>query len=116
MAERLFMKKRQRSRGNGFLTNKVIVRLIVLSALMLGGFLYFIGDPTTPLCEGGCEGPHSLMAWILGFFMIFAAIIALAGVTGALFAAFRWARRDSGGSLSELMQQDQQEDDARTDR
>lgn len=106
MPEHIFIKKRQRRRGRHFLTTKVILRLMVASLLTLGGFIYFIGDPTTTLCENGCESQHSLMAWIAGFFMIFAGIIALAGLTGALFAFLRWTRGSGDSAFAHLMDEE----------
>lgn len=109
MAEHLFIKKRQRQRKrrDGFLTTKIIVRLIIVSAVLLALFLNFIGDPTVSICEDGCESQFSISTWVLGFFMIFGTVIGLAGIVGALVATLKWSRRDSGGSLAALMNEEQ---------
>ena len=105
MAEHLFIKKRQRQRKrrDGFLTTKIIVRLIIVSAVLLALFLNFIGDPTISICDEGCESQFSFGTWVLGFLMIFGAVIGLAGIVGALIAALKWSRRNSSGSLAALM-------------
>lgn len=109
MAEHIFIKKRQRhrKRRDGFLTTKIIVRLIIISAVLLVLFLNFIGDPTVAICEDGCESQFSFSAWALGFFMIFGAVIGAAGIVGALIATLKWSRRNSSGSLSALMNEDE---------
>lgn len=108
MAEHIFIKKRQqdRRRSGTLLNTRNALRLILISILTLGGFLYFIGDPTTAICEQGCESQHSLGAWTLGFFMIFAAIIAAASGIGAVFGFLRWKRSRTGQSFSALVDED----------
>lgn len=105
MPEHIFIKKRQRhrKRRDGFLTTKVIVRLIIVSAVLLALFLNFIGDPTVSICEEGCESKFSFGTWVLGFIMIFGAVIGLAGIVGALIATLKWSRRNSSGALTALM-------------
>lgn len=95
MTDRLFMKKRQRSRSRDFFTLKNIFRIMLVSLLVFAGFMYFVQDPTTALCEGGCESQYSLASQILGFFFMFAAIILVAGLVGALFAYLRHSRASS---------------------
>ncbi len=108
MPEHIFIKKRQqqRKRRDGFLTTKLIVRLIVVSVVLLVLFLNFVGDPTVTICENGCESEFSFGTWVLGFVMIFGGIIMMAGIAGALFALLKWSRRNSGGSLAALMNDD----------
>lgn len=104
MAENIFIKKRQRQRlKDGFVTFKLILRLIVASVLLLLGFLYFVGDPTTTLCENGCESEFSLGIWVLGFALIFGGIILLGGLVGGLVAFLRWTRGGSGGAMTSLI-------------
>ncbi|WP_262693732.1 hypothetical protein [Kordiimonas aquimaris] len=103
MVEHIFVKKRQHRRSGNLLNTKNAIRLIVASLLTLGGFLYFVGDPTTGLCEGGCESQHSLTAWVFGFFIVFASIIALASCIGAIFGFIRWQRSKNTRSFSSLM-------------
>jgi len=109
MPEHIFIKKRQRQRKrrDGFLTTKLIVRLIIASAVLLVLFLNFIGDPTMTICENGCESEFSVSAWALGILMIFGGIIMMAGIVGAALAFLKWSRRNSGGSLAALMDEDQ---------
>ena len=111
MSENIFIKKRQRQRKrrDGFLTTKIIVRLILVSVVLLVLFLNFVGDPTVTICENGCESEFTIGTWVLGFFMIFGGIILMAGVVGALLAFLKWSRRNSGGSLAALMNDDQNE-------
>ncbi len=105
MPEHIFIKKRQRQRKrrDGFLTTKLIVRLIIVSLVLLALFLNFVGDPTVTICENGCESEFSFGTWALSFFLIFSGIILVAGVVGALIAFLKWSRRNSGGSLTALM-------------
>ncbi len=105
MAENIFIKKRQKQRRReNFLTIKLILRLVVASVLMLLGFLYFVGDPTTSMCENGCESEFSLATWIFGFFILFAGVAVLGGLVGGLVAFLRWKRRDSIGTLTAMME------------
>lgn len=108
MTEHIFIKKRQQQRRKSgtLLTTRNALRLIVVSILTLAGFLYFIGDPTTAICESGCESKHSLASWTLGFFMIFATIIAFASGIGAIFGFLRWQRSRNGQSFSALVEED----------
>ena len=69
-------------------------------------FLNFVGDPTVTICENGCDSEFSLSTWVLGFAIIFGGIIVMAGVAGALLALLKWSRRNSGGSLAALMNED----------
>lgn len=105
MADHIFLKKRQkqRRREGRLFTNKNILRLVFVSAVMLGGFLYFIGDPTTAICEDGCESTYSLGAWILGFFIIFGSVIGVAALFGIVFAMLKWSRSDSDSTFSSLL-------------
>lgn len=112
MPDHIFIKKRQRQRKkrDGFLTTKLIIRLIIVSAVLLVLFLNFIGDPTVTICENGCESEFSFSTWALGILMIFGGVIMIAGIVGALLAFLKWSRRNSGGSLSALMDDDQNHD------
>lgn len=106
MSENLFIKKRQRDRRKqNFLTVKLILRLVVASVLLWLGFLYFVGDPTTAICENGCEGEFSLGTWIAAAAMVFGAVVVVGGLTGALIAFLRSGRSNS--SLSVLISDDQ---------
>lgn len=106
MVEHIFLKKRQRRRKDGFLTAKNIFRIMLVSVLTLAGFLYFIGDPTTAICENGCESEFSPGIWMLGFLIIFGSIILLAALVGALLAIRRWADGSDSGAFSVLMNTD----------
>ena len=109
MVEHIFVKKRQRRRTGNLLNTKNAIRLVVISLLTLGGFLYFVGDPTTRLCDGGCESTHSLTSWVLGFVIMFAAIIAVASCIGAIFGFIRWQRSKSTRSFSSLIDENEGE-------
>lgn len=89
------MKKRQRARQRDLFTLKNIFRIMLVSVLVFAGFMYFVQDPTTALCEGGCESQHSLASQVLGFFFMFAGIILVAGLVGGLFAYLRHSRSAS---------------------
>lgn len=104
MAEHLFIKKRQRQRGKSLFTTKNALRLVLVSLLTWGGFLYFVGDPTIGTCVDACESEHSLGIWILGFFMIFAGVILFASIIGGIFAFLRWQRGGNENSFSSLME------------
>jgi hypothetical protein len=105
MVDHIFLKKRQkqRRREGSLFTNKNILRLIAVSAVMLGGFLYFIGDPTTAICENGCENTHSVGTWVLGFLIIFGTIIGVAALFGSLLAIVKWSRGGSQSSFASLL-------------
>lgn len=100
MSESLFIKKRQRDRRkHSFLTIKLILRLVVSSVLLWLGFMYFVGDPTTSVCENGCESEFGFNTWALAIVMIFGGIILIAGLAGALIALIRRNRASSSLSV-----------------
>ncbi len=109
MSDNIFIKKRQRhrKRRDGFLTTKIIIRLIVVSVVLLVLFLNFVGDPTVTICENGCESDFTIGTWALGLAMIFGGIILIAGVVGAGFAVLKWSRGGSGSSLADMMEDGQ---------
>lgn len=72
-----------------------IFRIMLVSLLVFAGFIYYVGDPTTALCDGGCESQQSLTGQVLGFFLMFLGVIAGAAVVGALFAYIRRSRASS---------------------
>lgn len=109
MAEKLFIKKRQKDRRkHTFMTVKLILRLVVASVLLMLGVLYFFGDTGSDACVNGCEGQYSLTTWVLAFLMIFGVVIVLGGLTGALIAYMR--RNRSSGSLTSLISEEREQD------
>ncbi len=69
------------------------------SVLLWLGFMYFVGDPTTGVCENGCESEFSFKTWALAITMIFGGIILVGGLTGALIALMRRNRDSSSLSV-----------------
>ena len=103
MTDNPYIKKLQRARGKAFITSRHIIMLIILSGAIYAGFYFEYGQIGDVACEGECESIHSLWAWVLGFFMIFAAVIAAAAVVGGLVAFFKWSRSGRSGPVEGLM-------------
>ncbi len=91
MSENPFIQKRQRSRRKAtfLLGTRNIIGLVVLSGVAFAAFRLWVGDPTDALCEGECESLYSLFSWVLGFFIMFAAVVAAGGVLGLIVAFIR---------------------------
>lgn len=60
-------------------------------------------------CEGVCESIHSLKAWVFGFLIIFAVVIAAGTLVGGLVAFLKWSR-GSRGTLSTLTRDEEKSD------
>jgi len=104
MSDNQYIKKLQRARGKSLVTTRNIILIIILSGAVYAGFYMEYGTIDDAACEGTCENLHSLRSWVLGFLMIFATIIAAGALVGALVGFFKWSRKDSGGTLSGLVQ------------
>jgi len=101
MSDNQYIKKQQRSRRKLFLTTRHIFLIMLLSAIIYGGFYFEYGMIDDGTCDGVCESTHSLWTWVLGFFIIFAVVIAAGGLVGGLVAFLKWSRRNDG-TLSTL--------------
>ncbi|WP_417464149.1 hypothetical protein [Kordiimonas sp.] len=108
MSENPFIHKRQRQRAKktALLSTRNIFGLIAVMLAAYAAFRLWVGDPTTAICEDGCESLYSLAAWVLGFFMLFAAVIA-AGAAVGLLVAFIRRRADAGESAITRMQENE---------
>ncbi len=108
MSENLFIHKRQRQRAKktALLSTRNIFGLIAVMLAAYAAFRLWVGDPTTAICENGCESLYSLAAWVLGFFMLFAAVIAAGAVVGLLVAFLR-RRTEAGESAITRMQENE---------
>jgi H+/Cl- antiporter ClcA len=102
MSEHLFVKKRQRQRRRaaGAVTTRHILGLILLCLAAYAAFRIWVGNPMESLCGDDCESMHSLLAWVLGFAMIFLAIIAAGAVGGVVLALVRKRRGETGGNFA----------------
>ena len=103
MSEHLLIKKRQKRRRSAVLnlSTKNILSLVLLSLAAYGGFRLWVGNPTEALCGDNCESMYSLLGWVLGFFLLFAAIIAAGAVVGILVALIRRSRRHNNAGFAE---------------
>ena len=101
MSDNQYIKKQQRSRRKLFLTTRHIFLIMLLSAIIYGGFYFEYGTVDDGTCEGACESLHSLWAWVFGFLIIFAVVIAAGTLVGGLVAFIKWSR-GPGGTLSAL--------------
>jgi len=108
MTENIYIKKRQKARAKPLLTLRIIFGLIFLSAVVWAGFYFEYGSLAEGDCEGDCESLYSLTSWVIGFFMIFSAIIAAGTLVGGLFAILRWSRRRQAGTLASLIPENEQ--------
>lgn len=79
-----YLAKKRRERNKTFFTKKNIYRLILMSVMMCGAFVIWAE-------QTGFEG-ESLFITALGFFMMFAGIIALALVGALLLLLIRKLR------------------------
>lgn len=106
MSENPFIYKRQRQREKktALLSTRNIFGLIAVMLAAYAAFRLWIGDPTTAICEDGCESLYSLATWVLGFFLLFAAVIAAGAVVGLLIAFIR-RRTQAGESAITGMQE-----------
>ncbi|RMB02813.1 hypothetical protein [Eilatimonas milleporae] len=83
----IFLQRRRRSRNKPFVTLRGVIGLIAVSVAAMLAFRVWVGNPDAGYCGTDCEGMHSLFAWVLGFAMIFVAVIgagALAGIALSL--------------------------------
>lgn len=103
MSENSYIKKQQRVRNKPLLTTRNILTLVLLSLAVYAGFYFEYGIVDDGTCEGICENQYSLGAWVLGFLMIFAAVIAAGAVIGGIIAAVRWSRKQKDDTLSALL-------------
>ena len=111
MSENPFIQKRQRSRRKAtfLLGTRNIVGLVVLSLVAYAAFRLWVGNPADTLCDGECESIYSLFTMVLGFFLMFAGVIA-AGAAIGLLVAFIRRRRGAGESAFSRMQAKAAED------
>ncbi|WP_262692157.1 hypothetical protein [Kordiimonas aestuarii] len=91
MSDNPFIKKRQRSRRKAtfLLGTRNIIGLVVLSLVAYAAFRLWVGNPADTMCDGECESMYSLFASVLGFFMMFAAVITAGAVIGLVVALMR---------------------------
>ena len=108
MSENPFIHKRQRQRAKktALLSTRNIFGLIAVMLAAYAAFRLWVGDPTTAICENGCESLYSLAAWVLGFFILFAAVIAAGAVVGLIIAFIR-RRAEAGESAIMRMQENE---------
>ena len=93
--ENEYLRKKRIERNKTFFTRKNIYRLMLMSALMCGAFVFWAG-------RTGFEG-ETLFVAALGFFMMFAGVIALAFVGALLLMLVRKLR---GGRPSSFLDHD----------
>jgi len=103
MSDNKYIQKRRRARNKSLITTRNILMLILLSVAVYAGFYFEYGVIDDGTCEGACENEYSLWAWVLGFFFIFAAIIAAGALGGGILAFLRWSRSRKGDTLSTLL-------------
>ncbi len=95
MPEHIFIEKRRRKRAASLFSTRNILGLIMLSLVVYGAFYFWVGNPNEDLCGDDCGQMHSLMAWVLGFALLFGAIIAAGAVVGTILALVRRNQRES---------------------
>lgn len=113
MSENPFIQKRQRSRRKAtFLLNtRNIIGLVVLSLVAFAAFKLWVGNPNDVLCEGECESLYSLFTWVLGFFIMFAGVIAAGAALGLIIAFLRGRTRKSESAFMRFQSDDAAQQD-----
>ena len=102
--ENEYLAKKRREREKTFFTRKNTYRLIFMSLLLCGAFVLWAE-------RTGFEGEDVFIA-VLGFFMMFAAVIALALVGAIGLMALRKARKNPTSSfIDDDITQDKPDDD-----
>jgi len=104
MSDNQYIKKQQRGRRKLFLTTRHILMIMLLSAIIYGGFYYEYGRGllSDGTCDGACESLYSLKTWVLGFLIMFSVVIAAGTLVGGLVAFLKWSRGSKGDTLSAL--------------
>ena len=103
MSDNKYIQKRRRVRNKPLITTRNILMLILLSVAVYAGFYFEYGVIDDGTCKDVCENEYSFWAWVIGFFFIFAAIIAAGALGGGVLAFLRWSRGRKDDTLSTFL-------------